>query len=355
MRYLSNFKGSFKDKICLLRVDFNVENPENALRLEASLPTIKFLLQHHARIMLLSHRGRPKGVDSPFSLKPVLPFLRKNLSEEIIFFPHFPEQRPANGQIMLMENLRFHNGEDSNSLSFAQKLAALGDFYVNDAFAVSHRKNASVAQLPKLLPAYAGLLLEKEIKTLSSVMTKPAQPLVLILGGAKISDKTGVIKNFLDKAAHILIGGAVANNFLAAQKINIGESLVEPDMIPTAKKLLNQSHIVVPSDWLMDQNRIVDIGPETIKKFTDIISGAATVIWNGPMGLFENPKFAEGSRKIAQAIAGSGSFSVVGGGETTELIIKMGLRNKFSFLSTGGGAMLEFLSGKKLPGIEALK
>jgi 3-phosphoglycerate kinase len=358
MKYLSGLKNkSFKGKTCILRVDFNVESPEDAFRLEAALPTIKFLRQRKARVIILSHRGRPKGPDSPFSLKIILPFLRENLKESVIFLSELTEKLPK-GEIFLMENLRFYEGEEKNELSFAKKLAALAPkpaFYVNDAFAVSHRKNASVVQLPRLLPAYAGLLMEREIKTLKRVMKKPVPPLVLILGGAKISDKIGVIKNFLKKAKYILIGGATANTFLAAKKISIGDSLVEPDMTEVARKLLNEKNIVLPIDWVMFQNRILDIGERTAVFFRKFISEAATIIWNGPMGFFENKQFLRGSEAVAKAAADSGAFSVAGGGETTQLILRLGLKDKFGFLSTGGGAMLEFLSGKKLPGIGALQ
>jgi len=355
MRYLSGLdKKQFKGEVVLVRVDFNVEDIHDALRLEASLPTIKFLRERCARVVLLSHRGRPKRREPKESLKFLIPYLQRRLAEHVDFLTDIPDCLPM-GNVFLIENLRFWSGEAANDKNFARRLANLGEHYVNDAFAVDHRANASITQLPKLLPSYSGLLLEKEIKTLGEVMKRPKQPLVLILGGAKVSDKLGMIKYFLPKTRTILLGGETANTFLAAKKTDIGRSEIEKHMLPEAHKLLKESEIITPTDWVMDKKKILDIGPKTIERFKKEIAGAATIIWNGPLGRFENPKFREGSRAIARAIASSKAFSVVGGGETTELILQLGLEKKFSFLSTGGGAMLEFLSGKKLPGVEALE
>ena len=237
------------------------------------------------------------------------------------------------GEAILMENLRFWPGEEENDLEFAKKLAKLGDFYVNDAFAVCHRENASVTRLPKLLPSYAGFLLEKEINTLKAVMEKPEKPLVLILGGSKIEDKAPVIKNLLPKTARVLLGSIALNDSHA---------------VPKSKK------VTIPVDWVAEGNLAFDIGPKTIEAYGKEISKAKTIIWNGPVGKFEDEKYLKGSLAITKSVAASSAFSVVGGGETTQLILQTGFRKKIGFLSTGGGAMLEFLAGKKLPGIEAL-
>ena len=335
IRLLRNLKKKDIDgKICLLRVDFNVEDIKDALRPTASLPTMKFLLKNGARLLILSHRGRPKGVEQRFSLKPFVAFLQKNLKERTVFLTKIPSTLPDNGKVFLLENLRFWPEEGANDRNFARRLAGLGDFYVNDAFAVSHRANASVTQLPKFLPSYAGLLLEKEVTTLSGVMTRPKKPLVVIFGGSKIEDKLSVIKNLLPKATKVLLGSSVFN---------------QNSSLPKSLKIRK------PIDWLTENGAARDIGALTIKEYCSEIKQAKTVIWNGPVGLFENPKYAGGSIALARCLAGLSVFAVVGGGETTQLVLKLNLQNKISFLSTGGGAMLEFLAGKKLPGIVALK
>ncbi len=274
----------------------------------------------------MSDKGR-------FSLKPLAQFLGGELGQKIIFLENIPSKLPA-GKVFLLENLRFWHGEDANEQEFAEKLAALGDLYVNDAFAVSHRANASVTYLPKLLPAYAGLLLSEEVKNLSKVMLKPKKPLVLIFGGAKLQDKIPVIENLLAKASVILLGSTA---------------------VGFEHSVLNSTKVHRPTDWVSENKKILDAGPLTVTEYVKIIAKAKTIIWNGPLGFFENRKFAISSIAVAKAIAKSKAFSVAGGGETTQLILSLGLEKKFSFLSTGGGAMLEFLSGKKLPGIEALK
>ncbi len=356
MRRLQDLKKKdIAGKTCLLRVDFNVESSRDALRLTASLPTMMFLLKNGARLLILSHRGRPrlirlsggqvsgqaKGVERKFSLKPFVAFLQKNLKEQVIFLTKPPSALPDNGKVFLLENLRFWPGEETNSQDFARHLSKLGNFYVNDAFAVSHRANASITQLPKFLPSYAGLLLEKEIATLSRVMIKPKKPLVMIFGGSKIQDKLPVIKNLMPKATKILLGSSVLN---------------QSNSLPKSSKICG------PVDWLEENGDARDIGALTIKKYCSEIKKARTVIWNGPVGLFENKKYAGGSVALAKCLANSSAgkrglagLVVVGGGETTQLVLKLNLQNKIGFLSTGGGAMLEFLAGKKLPGIEALK
>lgn len=334
MRFLADLKNKdIAGKACILRVDFNVESAKDALRLEASLPSIKFLLKNRAQVLIISHRGRPKGVDDKLSLKIFIPFLKKHLKKEVHFLTGLPAKLPA-GDVCLLENLRFWPEEEANDADFAEHLAKLGDFYVNDAFAVSHRANSSVTQLPKLLPAYAGFLLQKEIETLSEVMKKPKKPLLLIFGGAKVDDKLPVIRNLLPKASQVLLGSSVIN---------------KDGLLPKSKK------IIKPNDWLAEDGLAFDIGPLTVAHYADIIKKAKTVIWNGPLGKFEDEKYSHGSVGIAKAVAKSGAFTVIGGGETTQLILSLGLRKKIGFLSTGGGAMLEFLAGKKLPGIMALK
>lgn len=340
MKFLDLLKKSnLTGKVCLLRVDFNVDpsagsgrDHQDALRLESSLPTMKWLLNKGARLVILSHRGRPEGIDPKLSLKIFAPFLQKNLKEKIEFLKEIPSSLPK-GRVILIENLRFWPGEEGDDAKFAHRLARLGDFYVNDAFAVCHRKNSSVTQLPKLLPSYAGLLLEKEIKTLSAAMKNPKKPLVLIFGGTKVSDKLPIIKNLLPKAGRILIGSSVLND--------IG-------LLPKSGKVFK------PIDWVEQDHLAMDIGPLTAELFIGEIKKAKTIIWNGPVGKFEDKKFVVGSRALAKAVAASKAFSIIGGGETTQLILELGLRKKIGFLSTGGGAMLEFLSGNELPGIKVL-
>ncbi len=347
-------------------------------RILAVLPTIEFLTGKGAKVVILSHRGRPleqakinsslftlangKGQNSKFSLKPFVKIISK-LSDKQIKFIDFKNGFDPNkinkiisvaggNSIFLLENLRFWPGEEKNNLKFAKKLALLGDFYVNDAFSVSHRANASVTGITKFLPSYAGLLLEKEIKNLSTAIKKPKKPLVVILGGAKISDKIGVIKNFIGKADYFLTGGGIAHNFLLAQGLPIGDSIFEEKTIGFAKKMLKNKKIILPVDYVIENRKILDIGPKTIEKYSKIIKNAKTIIWNGPMGFIEDEKFKKGSEAVAKAILGGKSFAVIGGGETTGMIFNF---NKNIFLSTGGGAMLEYLAGEKLPGLEALK
>ena len=323
---------SIANKTVIVRVDFNVESDRDALRLEASLPTLKYLLKGGARVLIISHRGRPQKSIPKLSLKAFVPFLKKNLKQNIHFLTGIPARLPE-GRVFLMENLRFWPEEEKNDADFARHLAGLGDVYVNDAFAVCHRANASVTRLPKFLPSYAGLLLEKEIVTLSQAMKKPKKPLVLIFGGSKVADKAPVIKYLLPKATKVLLGSSALNN---------------------SYSLLKSPKIEKPVDWMAEGNLAMDIGSITVERYSEYIKKAKTIIWNGPVGKFEDEKYGVGSAALAKVIAKSAAFSIVGGGETTQLILSLGLRKKFGFLSTGGGAMLEFLSGRKLPGIEAL-
>lgn len=368
-KILSVRRANLRGKTVLLRVDFNVEMRGGKIvddyRIRALIPTIEFLVLRGAKPILLSHLGRPKGNDAKSSLKPVAAHLSRLLGRHVIFFenvfdrdfPLFLNAAPA-GTVVMLENLRFWRGEEANDAAFARRLARLGDLYVNDAFAVSHRKNASVAAITRYLPSYAGLLLEKEITMLEKVKRAASHPFVVILGGKKLSTKLPLIKAFIRKADAILTGGGVANSFLGAAGVDIGKSITERPFASEARHLLREKSIVnVPADWKVDKGRaIFDIGPRTAREYGRAISKARMILWNGPMGVFEEPKFAAGSYAVARAIAKNRrAFSVVGGGETVAVVRKLKLEKKISFVSTGGGAMLEFLAGKKLPGITALE
>ncbi len=392
MKYLSSLRQkNFDGEICLLRVDLNIKSNESLdsnPRVLGILPTIRFLIERKSKVIILSHRGRPTRVMRneklemrKLTLRPFAKILSRLLKQPVKFISFEKGFKPADihrsitmtrHSIFLLENLRFFPGEDENDKNFAKKLASLGTFYVNEAFAVSHRKNASMVAITKFLPSYAGLLLEKEIKNLSSAMKKPKHPFVIILGGAKISDKIGLIKNFLNKADYFLIGGGIANTFIAAQNLPIGESLYEKDLIPTAKKFLKSTRstssglmlskseaskkIILPVDFMISNRKMLDIGPKTTENYGKIIKGAGTIVWNGPMGYIEDKKFRKGSDGILEAILKSKAFAVIGGGETTSILKAKSYKLKTNiFISTGGGAMLEYLAGKKLPGIEALK
>ncbi|MEK7555298.1 MAG: phosphoglycerate kinase [Patescibacteria group bacterium] len=387
MKFLSDLKQkNLRDKTCLLRVDFNIQNVDlrrysqkAPFRIEAVLPTIKFLTSRGAKVVILSHRGRPKGANlaqkagrpTSLSLKPFVKILSSLLKNPVNFITlselgliNKTKQKIKNakpGSVFLVENLRFFPVEEKNDKKFAKRLSFLGDIYINDAFAVSHRKNASVVAITKFLPSYAGLLLEKEIKNLNKAMKNPQKPLVVILGGAKISDKISVIKNFLKNADCFLLGGGVANTFFAAQDLPVGGSLYDKNSIPFIANLLkfNFNKLILPIDLVVHQRDILDIGLRTIEKYSKIIKDAKTIIWNGPMGYIEDPKFANGSKEIAKVImANKKAFVVVGGGETVVSLkspnSKSYILNSNVFISTGGGAMLEYLAGKKLSGITAL-
>ncbi len=338
MKFLSKIKaGELRNKICLLRLDFNTEDN---WRMDASLPTIRFLLAKCKSVVILSHKGRPAGFDNSLSMRPISKILSRKLKKQAVFVPHFRFQEIGNlvrsspkGSLFLLENLRFLNGEAENSGTLAGHLSRLGDIFVNDAFAVSHRSNASVVAITKFMPSYAGLELEAEIENLSRVMKNPKRPLVVVLGGAKIADKLRVYDNLKSRASAFLIGGAL-NDALIAK--------------------LDKPKIVLPSDFLKDGGMVRDIGPETVKKFCEIIKGAKTVIWNGPLGDIGDRRFKKGTAEIAKCVVKK-KFSIAGGGETVMFLKKMKLAEKIGFISTGGGAMLDFLAGKKLPGIEALK
>lgn len=378
-------------KKVLVRVDFNVPlNDKGEItddtRITASLPTIQYLLEQKAAVILMAHLGRPKGQVKPeLSLAPVAKHLGKLLGKKILFAPDCvgeAAQAAASklkpGHILLLENLRFHKEEEKNDMEFAEKLASLADLYVNDGFGVSHRAHASVEGITHFLPAAAGFLLEKEIQYVGQAVTNPLHPFVAIIGGAKVSDKIGVISNLLDKVDTLLIGGGMANTFLAAQGYKMGKSLVEEDKLDLAKELLakakkNKVNMLLPTDLVMaaafapDAEHVtekvknlnqaymaLDIGAETSKAYAEALADAKMIVWNGPMGVFEMDAFCKGTEAVAKAVAKSRATSIVGGGDSVAAIEKLGLAKRITHISTGGGASLEYLEGKVLPGVAAL-
>lgn len=383
MKHLSSLKiKNLSGRICLLRADFNIATDSKLQiyanpRITSILPAINFLTEKGAKVVILSHRGRPdlKAYNlklETYTLKPFAAILSKLLKKSVNFINFATNlecttsqvvqlrkkvESAPNGNIFLLENLRFNAGEDKNDKKFAQKLASLGDFYVNEAFAFCHRPTASIIGIPKLLPSYAGFSLENEIKNLLAVMKAPKKSFVVVLGGIKIADKIGLIENFKNKADKFLIGGGIANTFLSARGDQIGKSLYEKEKIPFAKKLLKSPKIVLPVDVIVKNGSILDIGVKTRKNYAEAIKKAKNIIWNGPMGYIEDKEFRKGSEAVLRAILSSKAFSVIGGGETTSIIHNslFKIHNSRMFISTGGGAMLEFLAGRKLPGIEALK
>lgn len=378
-------------KKVLVRVDFNVPlNDKGEItddtRITASLPTIQYLLEQKAAVILMAHLGRPKGQVKPeLSLAPVAKHLGKLLGKKILFAPDCvgeAAQAAASklkpGHILLLENLRFHKEEEKNDMEFAEKLASLADLYVNDGFGVSHRAHTSVEGVTHFLPAAAGFLLEKEIQYVGQAVTNPLHPFVAIIGGAKVSDKIGVISNLLDKVDTLLIGGGMANTFLAAQGYKMGKSLVEEDKLDLAKELLakakkNKVNMLLPTDLVMaaafapDAEHVtekvknlnqaymaLDIGAETSKAYAEALADAKMIVWNGPMGVFEMDAFCKGTEAVAKAVAKSRATSIVGGGDSVAAIEKLGLAKRITHISTGGGASLEYLEGKVLPGVAAL-
>lgn len=362
MKFLSKIPKKKLRGVVLLRLDFNTEDD---WRMKAALPTIKFLLMHGSKIVIVSHKGRPKGIDRKLSLENGGEELEKLLKRKVYFFPNFnfagikqTINSAPKKSILLLENLRFLNGEESDSKDLARELASLADYYVNDAFAVSHRANASVRAITRFLPSYGGLLLEKEVANLSRAIKNPKKPLVVVLGGGKASDKLGLLKNFKNKASKILLGGAPANTLLMFKGVDIKKSVADRDAhdLKKIKPLLRYNNLVLPKDFIFNNNRILDIGKRTAEVFAREIEKARTIIWNGPLGLFEKKPYGVGTLAVARAIAKNRkAFSLAGGGETVMFLKKHSLDKKFSFISTGGGAMLEFLAGKKLPGIKALE
>lgn len=379
-------------KRVLVRVDFNVPIDEKTgainddSRIQATIPTIRYLIRHKAKIVLISHLGRPKGkVVDKLRLTGIAQRLSQILGRQVGVATDCigPEVEKSvkllkNGDVMLLENVRFHPEEEANDPAFAQALAGLADIYVNDAFGAVHRAHASTEGITKYLPAVAGLLLEKEIYSLGGILTNPARPFAMLVGGAKLSDKIDMIENILDKVNTVLIGGGMAATFLKGKGCPIGQSMVEEDRLDLVTRLMkrvenNGVKFVLPSDVVVadainekahvktvsvseipDGWSIVDIGPQTIRSFLMELAGCRTVCWNGPMGVYEIPRFADGTESMAMFLAAMNARTVVGGGSTAEVVIEMGLAGKMSFVSTGGGASLRFLSGKTLPGLEAL-
>ncbi|HLF16025.1 MAG TPA: phosphoglycerate kinase [Candidatus Thermoplasmatota archaeon] len=384
--------GAFQGRRVLVRVDFNVPLEKGRVaddsRIQASLPTLDLLRRAGARLLLVSHLGRPKG-DRPepeFSLAPVAVHLREELGVPVQFVPatvgpvaQAAAARLRDGEALLLENVRFHKGEEKNDPAFCRELAALAEVYVNDAFGTAHRAHASTAGVAGLLPAYAGLLIEKEVAALGQALEEPARPFTAILGGAKVSDKILVLERLLDKVDRLLIGGGMAFTFLKAQGLEVGKSLVEPERIELARSLLAKAkargvRVLLPLDVeaadafdARAPHRAVkvthmepgwmglDIGPLTAEAFTKAIADSRTVLWNGPMGVFEMEPFRFGTEAVAHALAHNRGTTIVGGGDSAAAAKRFGIEGRVTHVSTGGGASLEFLEGKVLPGIAALE
>ena len=376
-------------KRVLMRVDYNVPIKEGVIsddkRIKATLPTIKYILEQGAALVLMSHLGRPAGTgyEAEFSLKPIADRLAELLGHPVLFAADCigaeVEAMAAQlqpGDVMLLENVRFYKAETKNDMGIAESLAKLGDIFVNDAFGTAHRAQSSTEGVARFLPAVSGFLMEKEIDFLGRATENPERPYVVILGGAKISDKIGVIRNMLSQADKVLIGGGMANTFFKAMGLEVGDSLMEAEVLDIAKALLeesadklalpvdavvadafdNEAHSkIVPVDEVEPGWRILDIGPATISKYEDILKTAKTVAWNGPMGVFEMPNFAKGTFAIAKILAEIDAITIIGGGDSASAVKKAGVADKMSHVSTGGGASLEFLEGKVLPGVAILQ
>ncbi len=377
-------------KRVLVRVDFNVPQDKSDghitddRRIRESLPTLNYLLEHGASLVLMSHLGRPKAKEEKYSLKPVAARLQELLGRPVqmandVIGDAVVAQAHAlkPGDVLLLENVRFYPEEEKNDAAFARELARMGDVYVNDAFGSAHRAHASTRGVADYLPAVAGFLMEKEIEYLGGALNNPRRPFIAILGGAKIGDKIGVIENLLPKVDNILIGGGMANTFAKANGYRVGDSLVEDDKLDLAREMMSKSagKLVFPVDWVIadkfaadaeskvvdvenvpDGWRILDIGPESIKLFESYLKNAKTIVWNGPMGVFEFPKFAQGTLAIANFLAQlPDAITVIGGGDSAAAVEQAGIADKMSHVSTGGGASLEFMEGKVLPGVEALQ
>ncbi len=389
LRTLKNV--DLKGKRVLYRVDYNVPLTEDLkvrddTRIKETLPTIKYMKENGAKIVILTHLGRPKGeIRLEFSLKPVRDRLSELLNEDVKLVDDIYSENAKNivsslkdGEVLMFENLRFYPGEEKNDESFAEYLSEFGDIYVSDAFAVSHRENTSVFLLPSILPSYAGFLMEKEVNILSKLIENPERPYIIIIGGAKISDKIGVLKNLVNKVDAILIGGGSAFTFLKAEGYNIGCSIYERDMENVAKEIIDiaknknvklllpvdvhvteelkegKDHEIVPVEKIPYDWYGVDIGPKTIEIFKEEIKNAKTIFWSGPLGVYEMEIYSKGTKEIAKAIGEVDGIKVVGGGDTISALNKFNLRDKMTHVSTGGGALLEFLEGKILPGIKVL-
>jgi len=380
-----------KGKRVLVRVDFNVPLQEGSVaddtRTRAALPTLRYLVDHGAKVIVISHLGRPKGEPNPkYSLRPVRRSLERLLGRNVVFVEGTIDQnafdaveRMVDGEIIMLENVRFCAGEEKNDVEFARKLSQLADIYVNDAFGAAHRAHASTAGVAEYLPSYAGLLLAREVLTLTSMLSEPEKPFVAILGGSKVSDKFGVIDRLIDVVDVLLIGGGMAFTFLAAKGLGIGTSIVEEDWIESAKLTLQKAkksgcELVLPVDFIVadafaeDANtRVVgreeipadmmglDIGPATCELFKSDIAMAKTIFWNGPMGVFEMKSYETGTREVAEAVARNNrAVSVIGGGDSVAAVKKFHLEDRVTFVSTGGGASMKLLEGAPLPGVEAL-
>ncbi|AEF16856.1 Phosphoglycerate kinase [Thermoanaerobacterium xylanolyticum LX-11] len=380
-----------KGKRVLVRVDFNVpmdseKNITDDTRIKAALPTIQYLLDNNAKVILVSHLGRPKGkFNMEYSMKPVAKRLSELLGKQVIVADDVigeDAKAKANalkdGEVLLLENVRFHAEEEKNDPDFSKELASLADVFVNDAFGTAHRAHASTTGVASYLPAVSGFLIEKELNFMGGALENPERPFVAILGGAKVSDKIGVITNLLDKVDSLLIGGGMAYTFIKAEGHEIGKSLLEEDKLELAKDLIEKAKqkgvkLLLPVDTVvsaelksgvpyevvdidkMPNDKIgVDIGPKTIEEFSKVIKGAKTVVWNGPMGVFEIREFAKGTEAIAKAMSECSGTTIIGGGDSAAAVEQLGYADKVSHISTGGGASLEFLEGKVLPGIAAL-
>ncbi|MEK9173392.1 MAG: phosphoglycerate kinase [Patescibacteria group bacterium] len=360
MKFLRKAKSSDLKGVAIVALDFNTEDD---WRLKASIPTVRFLSKKGSKVLILSHKGRPKGIEPKLSLRKDAIKLAKLTGLKVSFINNFNFRSIKNriaeaprASVFVLENIRFLKGEYDNSPRLAKELASLGDFYVNDAFANSHRDDASVDAITRFLPSFAGFGLEGELFHLSKVMKKPKRPLVLVVGGGKADDKVALIKFFKNRADYILTGGAAANTLLLASGYDIKSSLADRLGAKNFMDILKFKNLLLPLDYAVSGDKILDIGAKTVELYVSKIKEAKTVIWNGPMGLFEEKPFHRGSLAVAKAIAGNRKcFSVAGGGETVMFLKKHGLDKKFTFISTGGGAMLDFLAGKKLPGISALE
>jgi phosphoglycerate kinase len=378
---------NLKGKCVLMRVDFNVPMADGKVtddkRIKAALPTINYILEQGASLLLMSHLGRPKGgADPEFSLKAASEALAALLKKPVQMAPdcvgaevEAMAKALQPGGVLMLENTRFHKGEEQNDLELAKQMAALGEVYVNDAFGSAHRAHSSTEGVARFLPAVSGFLMEQELEYLGRAVANPEHPYIAILGGAKISDKILVVETMLAKCDKLIIGGGMANTFLAAQGLNMQDSLVEEAALETAKSILAKSgnKLILPMDAIIADKfdaaantqtvdvdkipagwRMLDVGPKTLEQYKAALNGVKLVVWNGPVGVFEMPKFAEGTFALARMLAESGAITVIGGGDSASAVKKAGVAKQMTHVSTGGGASLEFLEGKELPGVAAL-